>query len=51
MCLLEVTVTIMSIFDRSGKKLNSWRLLGNNVHGLLVHGYNVIVSQNDPPKV
>ena len=38
-------------FDRSGKKLNSWRLPGNNVHGLLVYGNNIIVSQHDPPKV
>ena len=38
-------------FDRSGKKLNSWRLPGNNVPGLLVYGNNVIVSQHDPPKV
>ena len=38
-------------FDRSGKKLNSWRLPGNNVHGLLVYGNNVIVSQCNPPKV
>ena len=38
-------------FDRSGRKLNSWRLPGNHVHGLLVYGNNVIVSQHDPPKV
>ena len=38
-------------FDRSGKKLNSWRLPGNNVHGLVVYGNNVIVSQATPPKV
>ena len=38
-------------FDRNGRKLNSWRIPGNNVHGLLVYGNNVIVSQHDPPKV
>ena len=38
-------------FDRSGRKLNSWRLPGNYIHGLMVHGNNVIVSQHDPPKV
>ena len=38
-------------FDRSGRKLNSWRLPGNHVNGLLVYGNNVIVCQKVPPKV
>ena len=32
-------------FDRTGKKVNSWRIPGNHIHGLVVHGNNIYVSQ------
>ena len=38
-------------FDRNGRKLNSWRTPGNDIHSLLVHGDNVLVSQCAPPKM
>ena len=38
-------------FDKNGTKLNSWRTPGNNIHGILVHGKNIYVSQCTPPEV
>ena len=37
-------------FDRNGRKLKTWRIPGNHIHSLVVHGNDVLVSQHVPPK-
>ena len=38
-------------FDRNGNKLNSWRIPGNSIHDVLIHGKNIYVAQCHPGKV